>query len=131
MLLGILSGTSTGDRSWGDVAGRRWTLNVRIDSSITPGRFGHLESLARAAARALEPPATFMASCEERVFLAFELLSYLSFRPTGCFWTGGQCFVCRATTSFQNHLHSHYRGLSRQVRSRFLLPRGLFSVNNL
>jgi hypothetical protein len=42
MLRGMLSGTSTGDRSFGgDVAGRRCTLNVRVDSSTVDGRFGH------------------------------------------------------------------------------------------
>ena len=45
MLRGMLSGTSTGDRSFGgDVAGRRCTLNVRVDSSTVDGRFGHLGS---------------------------------------------------------------------------------------
>ena len=42
MLRGISEGISTGDRSFGgDVAGRKWTLNVRIDSSTVDGRFGH------------------------------------------------------------------------------------------
>jgi len=42
MLRGISEGISTGDRSFGgDVAGRRWTLNVRFDSSTVDGRFGH------------------------------------------------------------------------------------------
>ena len=45
MLRGMLSGTSTGDRSFGgDVAGRRCTLNVRVDSSTVDGRFGHFGS---------------------------------------------------------------------------------------
>ena len=64
MLLGILSGTSTGDRSFGgDVAGLRWTLNVRIDSSITPGLFGHFGEYSPGQPLApLSRPATFMAS---------------------------------------------------------------------
>ena len=45
MLRGISEGISTGDRSFGgDVAGRKCTLNVRVDSSTVEGRFGHLGS---------------------------------------------------------------------------------------
>ena len=64
MLRGILSGTSTGDRSFGgDVAGRKWTLNVRIASSTVDGRFGHFGEYSPGQPLApLSRPATFMAS---------------------------------------------------------------------
>ena len=96
MLLGILSGTSTGDRSFGgDVAGRKWTLNVRIASSTVDGRFGHFGEYSPGQPLApLSRPATFMASARAgRACLPNWRCLIFVFRPTGRFLTGGQCFV--------------------------------------